>query len=580
MKRKTAFYSIAGLGIALVLFALILFTPFLNFSANNDELIKQDAGPILALYNKPAQISDEEVEKMAHYTVKWTSPETSEPKFLPALPDSGNILVTIELWDEVAQNASYRQILKQLVEGEYDEKIRHFSAFLAERQQKAFLRLNPEMEVPVNHFPWQNQSPGLYIEAFRHFANQCRSAAPNIKTVWGPAGYPGALEYWPGSDVVDFVSVTLGSQSELLSSAYPQESSIPQMIRRKLHRLRFVDKPVFLLGSEKVDHQVYKDAWLTKVSRDIQPYRVPESFANKERIRRGDLPIQASATIAVENTARNSQPLIGLYDPELRLTDHQAVTAEHIFTDLVEVRNGRFREKFNGVTDRNHDVIVTMEPWSGPDNERDPEVLKKTINGQYDAEFKELYKIIGGTSRNVYLRWAHEMEIPIKRYDWQSQDPILYIQSFRYFASFCKPCPPTIHMVWGPAGDRGSLEWWPGEDVVDYISLAIYGLPDKNITDHTQQENFNTIFKRKFYRMRFVDKPILITEFGVKGPDNFQKDWLENAAETVNQYPEVVGICYFNKADLPEAWGDIEAPNWSISEESFGHFLRFFTHAQ
>jgi hypothetical protein len=87
--------------------------------------------------------------------------------------------------------------------------------------------------------------------------------------------------------------------------------------------------------------------------------------------------------------------------------------------------------------------------------------------------------------------------------------------------------------VWGPAGDRGSMEWYPGGDVVDFISIAIYGLPDKNITDPTRQESFETIFNRKAWRMRFASKPIFVTEFGVKGPEDFQAQWLEKAAEVL-----------------------------------------------
>lgn len=101
-----------------------------------------------------------------------------------------------------------------------------------------------------------------------------------------------------------------------------------------------------------------------------------------------------------------------------------------------------------------------------------------------------MYSIILSTDRKVYLRYAHEMEIPVTRYPWQSQDPITYIKSYRYFMNFKNPLPANIKRIWGPAGDRGSLEWWPGNDVVDYVSVAIYGLPDKNITDPNRQESF------------------------------------------------------------------------------------------
>jgi beta-mannanase len=108
--------------------------------------------------------------------------------------------------------------------------------------------------------------------------------------------------------------------------------------------------------------------------------------------------------------------------------------------------------------------------------------------------------------------------------------------------------------------------------VVDYISFAIYGLPDKNITDPTKQEAFGAIYTRKAWRMRFAPKPIFITEFGVKGPETYQRDWLLKASETINQSPDLIGINYFNSLDSPHAWGNIDAPNWSVSPETFHAF--------
>ena len=165
------------------------------------------------------------------------------------------------------------------------------------------------------------------------------------------------------------------------------------------------------------------------------------------------------------------------------------------------------------------------------------------------------------------------MEIPITRYSWQSQNPITYIKAFRHVMSYKDSLSSNIKRVWGPAGDRGSTEFWPGNDVVDVISLAIYGLPDKNITDPNKQLSFESIFKIKKRRIRFLNKPIFITEFGVKGPEDYQKKWLESAAKILRNDSQVIGANYFNMSDTPHAWGDIEPPNWSISKETLNDFI-------
>jgi len=324
-----------------------------------------------------------------------------------------------------------------------------------------------------------------------------------------------------------------------------------------------MNKPVLFLSSASVNRYNITYSLLDnlnkKIAADLPVYRTPI------------VPREHDSTATKKPGKSNLQ--IGVYDPLLLLTGQPLITTEHIFTDMISVINGFFKKNFDSVISRHHNVIVTMEPWKDGKREKDPAILANTVNGTYDKVWTKLYEILSNTTQTVYLRWGHEMEIPIDRYAWQSKDPVAYIKAFRYFASFQKPKANNIKLVWGPAGDRGSVEWYPGDDVVDFVSFAIYGLPDKNINDYTKQQNFSTIFLYKFHRMRFAHRPIFITEFGVKGPEAFQKKWLEEATSTINKYPEIYGLSYFNFADTPKAWGDAETPDWSITDSTFKSFV-------
>ncbi|HUH32476.1 MAG TPA: hypothetical protein VLZ28_00905, partial [Daejeonella sp.] len=271
---------------------------------------------------------------------------------------------------------------------------------------------------------------------------------------------------------------------------------------------------------------------------------------------------------------RESELKIGVYDPKEKLNQLKEVTTEHVFPNWKDLQDGSFEKQFNAIIARNHDVIVTMEPWREMNAKPDSNLLESIVKGRYDHLLNKLFTIISKGDRTVYLRWIHEMEIPVTRYPWQSQPPVNYIKAFRYFASFRKPEDTHIKLVWGPAGDRGLQDFWPGHDVVDYISVAIYGLPDKNITDHKRQESFRAIFNRKNNRMRLFNKPIFVTEFGIKGPEDYQLEWLLAASETISSNPRIIGVSYFNMVDTPMAWGDIEAPVWSISKETFLSFVK------
>lgn len=572
MTKKTNVYiqySLVGLLICLAVFSIFYFSlPGLLNSRNFDQAAENTREPILGQY-LPAQNSTNHFTDVPHYTIKWTNSWawSFRDKMLPPVDDRQNLLISLEFWNAAGTGNYQKGVLKAIINGEYDKKIRKFCQAIAERPQLVYLRWNPEMEVPAGHYPWQNQSPGPYIQAFRHFAKLCMAEAPNIRIVWGPAGYPGTLEFWPGSDVVDMVSISLHSTSELQTSAYPKIDSMPYHIKRKLHRLRFVDKPVLVLGSEEISKEDYQQEWLQLAATEIK--KAEQTIGHNYR-----RAAEPDPDFRKKNRKAGSNIRLGVYDPKQQLTAQRPVTIEHLFTDLTEIENGSFKQRLDSVATRKHDLIITVEPWPGGEARKDftDNPLEQTLKGQYDGILEKLFQQLATVDQTIYLRFAHEMEIPIERYAWQSQDPIQYIQAYRYFAGFKKPLPANIRLVWGPAGDRGSLEWWPGHDVVDYISLAVYGQPDKNIHNFRDQESFSTIVNRKLHRMRFANKPVFITEFGVKGPADFQKKWLEDAARTIRQSPEITGVCYFNLYDNPGVWGEGDTPDWGISEDTFIYF--------
>lgn len=566
VKEKKLFYIISGIIACFAIVTLLYISKRLVKTNNKkDELYEQVSEPVLGIYDRDEKMTSERAVDVKHFLLKWNnSSESSETQsgLSNILKDKKDILLTIEMWSGKGEAASPHGVLQGMINGDYDNKIVKTCSVLSANQNSVYLRWNPEMEVPVNKYPWQQQSSYLYVSAFRHFAELSKKLAPEAKIVWGPLGYAGTLEYWPGADVTDFASITLNNLAGDIYAKYPAEISIPVQIKRKLHRLRFIDKPVFILGSEQVKKDAFKNEWLQAAINDIQK-DTAVIYSQKNFV----IP-------AGPNNLSGPKMEIGVFDPQQKLAAEKSVSVEHLFADFSTVKNGVFKKNFDAVLSRNHNVIVSMEPWKDTNIERDSNVLLNTINGKYDKEIRELYKIISNTKQIVYLRWAHEMEIPIVRYPWQSQDPVAYIKAYRYFMNFNNNNAKNIRRVWGPAGDRGSMDWWPGNNVVDYISIAIYGLPDKDITDPAKQESFSTIFKRKYNRMRFVNKPIFITEFGVKGPQSYKQNWLDDAAKTIKENPQITGVNYFNFSDSPKAWGKIEPPDWSITKETFLNFTK------
>lgn len=521
------------------------------------------SSPVMAVFSFQPEASNQILESFPHYTIKLKDIDNWGIKeaVIAHIPDSIPIMITVESWGGKLKSSHRNNPLEDLVSGKFDHIIKQLCTKLIGMRPNVYFRFNPEMEVPANRYPWQRK--GSYIEAFRHFSALCKNYAPQVKQVWGPAGYPGAMEWYPGDDFVDAVSITLTSDSEIPLDIYPKNYPVEYDLMRRLHRFRFIDKPIFVIGSKQSANDSIDSLLVSSITRKIK--QNSSTVYSTDNFMRPESKIRTNQKRKLE---------IGFYDPQTILIEEESVTVEHIFLDFDGVLNGTFLKSFNEIVDRGHNVIVTVEPVYMQSSEPDLEVLQHVTQGKYDYEISLLYSIILSTERLVYLRYAHEMEIPITRYAWQSQNPVDYIKSYRYFMTFMDSLPGTIKRVWGPAGDRGSIEWWPGNDVVDYISIAIYGLPDKNISDPNKQESFATIFNRKYWRMRFIDKTIFITEFGVIGSEKYKKNWLEAAAEVIRNNTVISGVNYFNMSDTPKAWGDIKPPDWSISKETFNQFIK------
>jgi len=521
------------------------------------------SAPVLAVFSFNTEAKNHVVKSFQHFTLKLFNGKRLEldRAVISQIADSIPILISVETWGKFIFPSHTSHPINDVIKGRYDSVFEELCLHFVAKRPNVYFRFNPEMEVPGSSYPWQRYGPG-YIDAFRHFVELCRTHAPKVKFVWGPSGYPGVTEFYPGDTLVDAASITIKSDSEVPVLKYPKDYTVAYDLFRRLHRLRFLDKPILILGSKQVMNDSITDKIISEIDKKIEMERT--HVYSVDNFKRPDVNLNPYLKRKLE---------IGLYDPQNLLNKEGPVTVEHLFTHFNSIDDGSFQKRFNEVVGRGHNVIVTFEPFTDPIEASNRQVLQFILDGNHDKEINQLYAIILSTKRTVYLRFAHEMEIPVTRYPWQSQDPLTYIKSFRYFMNFINPLPPNIKRIWGPAGDRGSLEWWPGTDVVDYISIAIYGLPDKNITDPYKQESFSTIYHRKNWRMRFLDKPIFITEFGVKGPEEYKMNWMEGAAKVIRDNPRIIGVNYFNMHDTPKAWGDIEPPDWSISKKSFYRFV-------
>ena len=441
-----------------------------------------------------------------------------------------NNLKSLEV-DKVVLSIRHWQsgILYKIVKPEYDGNLENFIKDLEELHfEKIYLRWLPGMELGNDSNPWGNRGEP-YNELFNRVHSILKNTESKLELMWSPSGDEGLMEYFP---------------------SFPYQAAGVDLNRSGLglFRMRFNNTPLFIFSNDS--------------SHDLEKLN--------ERLDVIDFSV-ANELITTDAITWEEDLEIGVYDHQNQHTGKPYIELEHIFIDFLEIEDGTLEKKLSNIKGRSHTPFITVEPRN-PNNFEDSGVMKDMVNGKYDEIIDLLYQQINTMDSIVYLRFAHEMEIPIHRYPWQSMSPEKYIEAYQYFF---KPAlnNQLIKKTWGPAGDKASMDYWPGKAYVDYISFAIYGLPDKDITDAGAQENFAKIYTRKSRRLHFLPKPFIIAEFGVKGEDKIQEKWMEEAAKIIAKDKRIKATNYFNSKDVPDAWGKIEPPDWTISSDIFNEFV-------
>lgn len=416
-----------------------------------------------------ADWSDYQIQpKLVHRKVQLNQTEdyVVPGSLFEGLETAEGLVLTLECWGSKYWPVYRSNPLGWVKEGIYDDKIAQLTAGLSQLKIPVYLRFNPHMEVPGRFYPWQ-EYPSIYIKAYRYIHQLVKGIDPEVQMVWAPAGYPGLEEYYPGNDYVDAVSINLISSSESELTVYPKGEGYNELYRR-LHRLRFFDHPCLVLSGDLEDLERAEMQELANYQK-LNPALYNRQYFNYPE----------------EKSFAKDSFFYGVYDPDKKLIALPALNAEHLFTDITSFMEDGIPEEIESIGARGRDLILSLELHNDSNGAREERGLEKMLNGTYDPCIDLLFAQMDSFPNRIFLRFPQEMEIPIFRYPWQSKDPKLYIDAYRYFMSYADSVLPQTYKVWGPAGDRGSLEWYPGTDQVDFISIAIYGLPDKGITDPT-----------------------------------------------------------------------------------------------
>ena len=185
--------------------------------------------------------------------------------------------------------------------------------------------------------------------------------------------------------------------------------------------------------------------------------------------------------------------------------------------------------KHNGNT-----PLLTWEPWSAGD------ILDVINNGSLDTYFEgyaqELYNwtqenwtVNGetGTRKQLFIRFAHEMNLHDEAYPWSNKTPASYTAAWIHVHNIFKSKNLTsdvLQWVWCvnnydvPFEGYKAEEYYPGDEYVDWVAIDGYNVGQSvPCADWDNWRNFNDIFKTMLDRFdihaNISQKPYAITEF-------------------------------------------------------------------
>jgi endoglucanase len=125
--------------------------------------------------------------------------------------------------------------------------------------------------------------------------------------------------------------------------------------------------------------------------------------------------------------------------------------------------------------------------------------------------------------------------------------------------------------VWSPAGNDNAIDFYPGDDVVDYVGVTVLGDEGWDAQFGLPRQSFEQILQPRYDQLQELGKPVIVAEAGVSGTPQWQHDWLEAASESLDAFPLVRGVVYFD-AQNPAVNQFATRPDWRLTADSFGVF--------
>lgn len=277
---------------------LLAFVTIINvvvpFHAASFSLLVPPQGSAMetGVYDPHGDLNTQPGIAMQHIFIDWnTAPAHTLQGLKMAEANKRSLMVTLEPFPRPGQRPG--SFVDDLLAGEYDRLITAHCHVLSQAEGTVFLRFAHEMDIENGRYAWSGLPPRTYVWLYRHAISLCRKSAPHVVSVWSPVGNASLANYYPGSDLVDMVGLSLFGLQPWEEIFYGHSRSFAEAFDEKYRRVAGYGKPVTIAEFGVCGTPVYRTQWLADAIgrggkefpllrsiiyfNDREPYRWPET---------------------------------------------------------------------------------------------------------------------------------------------------------------------------------------------------------------------------------------------------------------------------------------------------------------
>jgi endoglucanase len=144
-----------------------------------------------------------------------------------------SLLITVEpwTWSRASKLLSPMDLHNGIMAGQYDLAILALCKTATSLESEVTIRWGHEMDLQSAPYPWSRWRPAEYIDAYRHFVSTCRQVASNIKFMWSPRGEANLQDYYPGSNYVDRIGLTIFGYQKYEVALYGKALTLAERLK-------------------------------------------------------------------------------------------------------------------------------------------------------------------------------------------------------------------------------------------------------------------------------------------------------------------------------------------------------------